>query len=329
MIWPAVLLLLLLGGCSSGGGSAALPTAVLRPVRDVPLPGPAVRFDYQDVDADARRLYVAHLGANEVDVVDIDRLEPVAAVPGVAQVHGVRLAPDVHTLFATATGADEVVAIDTATSRITGRAPTGRFPDGVGYDPVNHLVAVSNKNDGSETVLDARAVRVVRTVPLGNEVGNVTYDPVRRLMMAAVRPPEELAAFNSATGEVTARIRLAGCRGAHGLYVDAPTRRAFVACEDNARVAVVDLDHDRQTGIESVGDDPDVLAFDPGIGRLYVAAETGVVSVFDVGGGAVHKLGEGRLAARAHTVAVDPRTHRVFFALENVGGRAVLRVMQP
>ena len=148
-------------------------------------------------------------------------------------------------------------------------------------------------------------------------------------MTAAVGPPEELAAFDAATGEVTARIRLSGCGGAHGVYVDAPTRRAFVACEDNARLAVVDLAHDRQTGIESVGGDPDVLAFDPGISRLYVAAETGVVSVFDVAGGAVHKLGEGRLAARAHTVAVDPRTHRVFFPLENVGGRAVLRVMQP
>jgi len=323
------LLLLLLGGCNSRASSAALPAAVLQRVRDVPLAGPAARFDYQDVDADARRLYVAHLGANQVDVVNLDTLEPVASVPGVAQVHGVRLALDVHTLFATATGADEVVAIDTATSRITGRAPTGRFPDGVAYDPVNHLVAVSNKDDGSETVLDALAVRAVRTVPLGREVGNVTYDPVRKLMTAAVRPPEELAAFDAATGEVTARIRLSGCGGAHGVYVDAPTRRAFVACEDNARLAVVDLDHDRQTGIESVGGDPDVLAFDPGISRLYVAAETGVVSVFDVAGGAVHKLGEGRLAARAHTVAVDPRTHRVFFPLENVGGRAVLRVMQP
>src|SRR5207237_624835 len=172
------LLLLLLGGCNSRASSAALPAAVLQRVRDVPLAGPAARFDYQDVDADARRLYVAHLGANRVDVVNLDTLEPVASVPGVAQVHG-------------------------------------------------------------------------------------------------VRPREELAAFDAATGEVTARIRLSGCGGAHGVYVDAPTRRAFVACEDNARLAVVDLAHDRQTGIESVGGDPDVLAFDPGISRLYVAAETG------------------------------------------------------
>ena len=43
----------------------------------------------------------------------------------------------------------------------------------------------------------------------------------------------------------------------------------------------------------------------------------------------VSELGRGFLAADAHTVAVDPTTHRVYFPLANVGGRPVLRVMAP
>ena len=324
-----LLSLLLLGACDRGGVDDGLSTTVLRPVRDVPMAGSAVRFDYQDVDAEARRLYIAHLGANEVDVVDVDTLERIATVGGVTQVHGVRLAPELHTLFATATGSDTVVAIDTRTLQVVGRSSTGRFPDGVGYDPVHHLVAVSDKDGGSETIVDAQVYRVVRTVPLGKEVGNVVYEPVGRVMLAAVRPPEQLVAFDAATGEVTARIRLTGCSGAHGVSVDAPTRRAFVACEDNARLAVVDLEHRRQTATTMVGRDPDVLAVDPGLSRLYVAAESGILSVFDISGDAVRKLGQGHVATRAHTVAVDPRTHRVFFPLENVAGRPLLRVLQP
>ncbi len=320
--------LFVIAGCGDGG--RASPGLPLRFVRDIRLPGPAVRFDYQDVDGDARRLYVAHLGANEVDVVDLDTLQPVRTIAGVAQVHGVRLAPDIHRLFATATGTNEVVTIDTGTLRIVGRAPTGKFPDGAGYDPLRHLLAVSNKNGGSETVLDARAGTVLRTIPLGREVGNVAYDPTSEGMLVAVRPPDELVAFDPLTGTVTKRIRLPGCHGAHGVAVDAATRRAFVACEDNARLSVVDLDTDRQVALEQVGPDPDVVALDAELTRLYVAAESGVVSVFDIGRhGTVHKLGEGRLASRAHTIAIDPRSHRVFFPLEDVGGHPVLRVMQP
>ena len=329
----AILLLVcvvcLFAACGRSGGSASPPLS-LHLVRDVALSGPAVRFDYQDVDEEARRLYVAHLGASQVDVVDLDALRLVGTVGGVLQVHGVRLAPDLHKVFATATGTDEVLAIDTGTLQIVGRTRTGDFPDGVAYDPGRHLVVVSNKNDGSETVLDARIGTVLHTIHLGQEVGNVVYDPASTDMLVAVRPPDALVRIDPRMGRVKERIKLPGCHGAHGVSVDPPRRRAFVACEDNASLSVVDLEHHRQRSLAKVGQDPDVLAFDPGLARLYVAAESGVVSVFDAGQpGGVRKVGQGRVASRAHSVAVDPPTHRVLFPLEDVDGHPVLRVMQP
>jgi len=92
---------------------------------------------------------------------------------------------------------------------------------------------------------------------------------------------------------------------------------------------VMDLDDWKELAAFSVGDGPDVLALDPGLGRLYVASESGVVSVFQEHGKTVKPIGSAFLANEAHTVAVDPVTHRVYFALENVGGKAVIRVMAP
>jgi hypothetical protein len=40
-------------------------------------------------------------------------------------------------------------------------------------------------------------------------------------------------------------------------------------------------------------------------------------------------LGQKFLATEAHTVAVDPETHLVYFALQDVGGKPVLRIMAP
>ena len=78
-----------------------------------------------------------------------------------------------------------------------------------------------------------------------------------------------------------------------------------------------------------MGADPDVLAFDKGFSRLYVAAESGIVSIFEERGRILEKLGEGFFAAHAHTVAVDGRTHRIFFPLPNIGGKPVLRIAVP
>jgi hypothetical protein len=62
--------------------------------------------------------------------------------------------------------------------------------------------------------------------------------------------------------------------------------------------------------------------------RLYVASEAGVLSAFWANGDTLLPLGDERIP-HAHTVAVDPRTHRVYLPLENVGGRPMLRVLEP
>jgi DNA-binding beta-propeller fold protein YncE len=78
----------------------------------------------------------------------------------------------------------------------------------------------------------------------------------------------------------------------------------------------------------SVGDQPDVLALDPGLRRLYVASESGIASVFDVAG-SLRKVAEGNAGPDAHGVAVDPDTHLVYLPLTDVGGRPVLRELAP
>ena len=310
--------------------SPALPDRLpLRRVADVRLPGSPSRFDYQDVDPTRRRLYVAHLGASQLDVVDLDQLTAIGVVDHMADVHGVRAAPDLGVVYASATGADKVVAIDASTLDVLFRAPSGDFPDGLAYDPTDARVFVSNKSTGTLSALDARTGRATQTIRLSRETGNVAYDSVDRSVFAAVRPPDELVRVDPSDGAVTARIRLRGCTGAHGLYLEERARLAFVACERNGRLATVDLTSMTQRSLAKVGANPDVLAYDNGLQRLYVAAESGIVSVFEVRGTSLADQGRARLAAHAHSVAVDQATHDVFFPLQDVDGRPVLRVMQP
>jgi hypothetical protein len=79
-----------------------------------------------------------------------------------------------------------------------------------------------------------------------------------------------------------------------------------------------------------VGTSPDVLAFDPGSRRLYVSAESGTVAVLGERVRRLVKLAQAFLAPEAHSVAVDPKTHLVYFPLErgSKGGPELL-IMAP
>lgn len=63
-----------------------------------------------------------------------------------------------------------------------------------------------------------------------------------------------------------------------------------------------------------------MLAFDPGLHRLYVASESGGVSVYDVARGSLLRAAQSFMHENAHVFAVDRRTHRVYFPLQNAGG---------
>ena len=113
------------------------------------------------------------------------------------------------------------------------------------------------------------------------------------------------------------------------MLIDSEHRLAFAACEDNSKLVVFDLETKKGTATLSVGADPDVLAFDPGLHRIYVSAESGVIAIFDERDRGLQKVGEGMFAPNAHSVAVDPSTHRIYFPLQNMNGKPVLRIAAP
>jgi hypothetical protein len=95
-------------------------------------------------------------------------------------------------------------------------------------------------------------------------------------------------------------------------------------------LARVDLDGTQSIATARTGTAPDVLAIDQGLGWLYVAAESGDLTVFDIDAKAASLIGHDRPGAHSHTVSVDAPTHRVFFPLmKGPKGTPVLRIMRP
>jgi DNA-binding beta-propeller fold protein YncE len=300
--------------------------ALLERVADIVLPGNPTRLDYQSLDPHRHLLFIAHLGDSNVIVVDTQKRRIVSTVPDVNAVHGVLAVPQLNTVYASATGTNEVVAIDEVSFKIRARTAAGVYPDGIAFDPRTGRLFVSDEHGGTDTVIDTSTNRRIGTIPLGGQVGNTQYDPVSGHIFANVQTLGQLLEIDPANVRIVRRIRLSGCAGNHGLLIDAPARRAFIACEDNAMFLWLDMRTMRVRDSWRVGADPDVLALDPGTHRLYVASESGVVSVFDVNR-SVQRRWQGFLAPAAHTVAVDSEMHAVYFPLQNISGRPTLRVM--
>jgi DNA-binding beta-propeller fold protein YncE len=321
---PFVLVLLAAGSPPTGG---SLP---LDHVADLALPGRTSRFDYQAVDDASRRLYIAHLGDSSLLVFDLDAQRVAAEIPGLPSVHGVIAAPERHLVFATATGEKTLAFIDDTTWSVRSRVDAGEYPNGLAYDPGSDRVFVSNNRGIGVGIVDVKTAHALPGIDVGGGAGNAQYDAGSGHVLAAVHGRPYLADIDPAASRVVSRIPLRGVSSCHGLSVASDLRLAFAACRGNTPLLVaVDLRDRRQLLTLPLPAEIDVLAFDPGLRRLYAASESGTVVVFAVAADrTVTRLGRGFVGPNAHSVAVDPSTHRVYFPIANLGGRPVLRIME-
>ena len=326
-----VIALAAVAGAISAAAAASARTdgpLPLRQVARVPLSGAPVRFDYTSIDPSTRTLWISHMDASQLLAFNVvtRKITKTISAPGV---HGVIAVPEIGRVYASATNARQVLTINSRTGAVLASAPAGEYPDGLAYDPVQKHVFVSDESGGVETVITASGRRIA-TISLGGDAGNVQFDAATDHVLADVQTLNQIAVIDPRTNRIIKRINVPNCNNDHGLLIDSTRRIAFVACDGNAKLLTLNLRTMSFTGTFNVGQSPDVLAFDAAKRRLYVSAESGIVAVFAETATTAKPLGMSFLATEAHTVAVDPATHLVYFPLQSgSNGQPQLLIMRP
>jgi DNA-binding beta-propeller fold protein YncE len=182
---------------------------------------------------------------------------------------------------------------------------------------------VSDLRGGNDIVIDAASDAVVTTISLGGEAGNTKFDTASGHIFVAAQSASQLAEIDPSTDTIVARYETTECVDPHGLAIDATRRMAFVACEGNDRLLVMDMESMSFTNSYATGHVPDVLAFEPQRRMLYVAAEDGVLSAFRVDSftrGRLDLINRPTAGANAHSVAVDTNTGHIFLPTIDIHG---------
>ena len=305
------------------------------------------RIDYQSIDPAARRLYIAKMGSDSLTVVDLDTNRVMAEFANFPKATGVLVVPDLHRVYVSAPGGGigstidvafgklglssgngVMVVLDTDSFKELARLRAGVFPDGIAYDPRLKRIFVSDEKGSAVSVFDAEKNLALGRIDMKGEVGNVRYDPVSDMVYAPVQSTNELAVIDPAALKVTARLNMAGGDHPHGLLLAPGGGIAYVACDGNDRLLAVELSSGRILTALQVAHQPDVMDADLAGNRLFIASESGNLSSFDISNPEKPiPLGDKMIGPGAHSVAVDPQTHLLYFPLADVGGKAVLRVL--
>lgn len=301
----------------------------LRQVASFDLPGPAgKRFDYLTIDTDDHYLLSAHLGAGILYVINLQDNRVVKAIPDVPGVEGVEYVPGLRKAYTSDWHEDKIGVVDLKRMAVIKKIPSGNKPDGSAYAEPFHKLYVSDERGRDETVIDVTTDSVLKTLRFDSETGMPQYDPVAHKIYVNLQDQNIFAVIDPESDAVVGRYPVGKCQGNHGMALDAEHHRAFLACEENNLMTVFDLDKHQPVAYLPLADGPDVVKFDPGLGRIYVACYSGAISVFQEDDPEhFRKLEDFPVQRKVHSLAVDPATHRVYAPEEQEDGRPVARML--
>jgi DNA-binding beta-propeller fold protein YncE len=311
-------------------GLSAKPDApTLKKVTAFDLPGPGgKRFDYLTIDADDHYLLSAHLAAGQTYVIDLRTNGVVATIGDTPGAEGVEYVPELKKFYTSNAGDNTIGVVDLRQMKVIKKIPTEAKPDGSTYAAQFHKLYVSDERGKAEAIVDVTKNEIVKTLHFDSETGMPQYDPVARKVYVNLQDKNIFAVIDPATDEVVGRYPVGRCEGNHGMTLDPEHHRAFLSCEGNQLMTVINLDTHQPVAFLPLAGGPDLIKFDPGLKRIYVACSSGAISVFQMDDpDHYRKLEDFPVQKKVHSLAVDPDTHRVYTPEQEENGKPVARMV--
>src|SRR5579862_1294657 len=290
--------------------------------KKVPIPGQG-SWDYLSVDEGARRLYVSH--GTQVEVIDLDSLGIIGNVPKTDGVHGIAIAPELGRGFVSNGQASTVTIFDLKSLKKIADVPTGKKPDAIIYDPASSRVFAFNGGSNSATAIDAATGNVAGTIDLGGGPEFAAADG-KGYVYDNLEDESLVLKINSRTLKVEQRWPTGPCASPSSMAIDRANHRLFVGCRSKV-MAVINTDNGTVITTLPIGDHVDATAYDAETKLVFNSNGEGTITVIRQESPDNYSVRETvKTVPKAKTMALDPKTHRLFLSTAEAGQFEVLVV---
>jgi len=272
-------------------------------------------WDYVAVDQTNRRIYASHGAA--VEVLDADSGKVLGQIAQLHGVHGIAVAPDLNKGFITNGTSNSVTVFDLKTRDKVGEPATDKNPDAVCYEPKTQRIFTFNGGSNNSSVINAKTNEIAGTVKLGGRPEFCVVDGAGKLY-DNLEDTAEIVEIDAAKMEVTRRGSIAPCDSPSGLAIDLKNKKLFSVCS-NKMMTVTDIATLKVIATPAIGAGPDAAGFDPGTGLAFSSNTDGTLTIVKLVNGKYEAVDNVPTVARARTMAVDEKLHRVYLLAAEFG----------
>src|SRR5829696_7466810 len=258
-------------------------TSALEQVQAIALPNVSGRIDHMALDAQGGRLFVAALGNNTLEVINLKAGKVTDEIKGLKEPQGVVYVPEDNKLLITNGDGDSVDIYDAQSLKLLNQVVLGDDPDNVRYDATTGYayVGYGTGNGSALGVVDVRTGTKVSDITLSGHPESFQLEDSGQRIFVNVPTAGHIAVVDRNKGSVVETWPLSNAAENFPMALDEADQRLFVGTRSPAKLLVLDTETGTlTTSLDSSGDADDIF-YDMQNKRIYVSGGEGAISVFE------------------------------------------------
>jgi hypothetical protein len=300
----------------------------------IELPGVKGRIDHLAIDLARKRLYVAALGNDSVEVVDLEAGKRAQSLRGPKEPQGILYLPDLDRMVVSSGKGGTCDVYDGNTLELVASVDVGDDADNLRYDARRKRLYVAY-GDGGIAVIDAQTWKVLERIPLDGHPEAFQLGLGDGRAFVNVPGAHQVAVIDLAKHGVLAtwKVDEAGANFPMTLVpgdgTKDPAGLLLLGCRSPAKLVVRSLKDGTPVQVLDLSGDTDDLFYDVERRRVYAACGEGFVDVLAHEQGKLRPLTRVATASGARTCLFVPDRDEIFVAVPHRGSqRAEVRILK-
>lgn len=267
-----VALLLANSYCQTPGGKALSLNGSIQ------LTGVSGRIDHMAFDNKRQFIYVAALGNNSVEVVDMKTRKVVHSINGLGEPQGIRYIPESNAIFI-ANGNNGVCDVfdDDSYKKITS-IKLESDADNVRYDPGSSKV-YAGYGKGGIAIIDAKSFKQLADIKLPGHPESFQLDTEAGKLFVNVPDSKILATIDLTKNIVTNKWKVEIASANFPMALDSKNHRLFIGCRNPAKLLVLNSETGKTVDVINIDIDTDDIFYDSFSKQIFVSCGSGYIDV--------------------------------------------------
>lgn len=248
------------------------------------MPGVKGRIDHMDVNEKAKVLYMAALGNNTLEVIDLQAGKVIHSIKGLDEPQGVGYIASTNEIFVANGGNGDCYFYNATTFEKTATIHLSSDADDVRYDAAAKTIYVGY-GEGGIAAINARTHQQTGNISLPAHPEGFQLDKATGRMLINVPDKNMIAVTNLSQLKVIDQWTRNTPTANFPMALDTVHHYAFIGFRHPARLVMLDSKTGEEISSTRMVNDVDDLYFDTPSRRIYTSGGGGYVNVFELQAG--------------------------------------------